>query len=326
MKLREIRGLKTVINLIKNEWMKIFRRPGTYVMITILIIATAIVGAFFKYQEKGPEVVDQHWTQNLQQENDALKRQLQQSTSKVEQQFFKKEIAINEYRIKHNFPPHEKYNVWTFVKDASELIMLAGLFTIIISAGIVASEFNWGTIKLLLIRPINRSKILAAKYITVILYALFLLAILFLFSTILGAVLFGMPDKTIPYLNYYNDHVTEQNIVIHLLIYYGLSSIDMIMLATMAFMISSVFRNSSLAIGLSLFLMFTGAQFTALISLKYSWAKYILFANTDLMQYFEGTPLVEGMTLPFSILMLLLYFVIFQLLAFVIFKKRDVAA
>ena len=51
--------------------------------------------------------------------------------------------------------------------------------------------------------------------------------------------------------------------VIYLMIYYGLASIEMIMLATMAFMISSVFRNSSLAIGLSLFLMFTGAQFTA---------------------------------------------------------------
>lgn len=306
--------------------MKIFKRPGTYVMIALLIIVTAILGAFFKYQEKGPDVVDNHWEQTLIQENDALNRQMKQSSSKVEQQFFKKEIAINEYRIKHHISPHEQYNVWSFVKNASDLIVLTGLFTIIISAGIVASEFSWGTIKLLLIRPINRTKILTSKYITVILFALFLLAILFIFSTLLGAVLFGMPEQTVSYLNYYKGHVTEQNIVVHLLMYYGLSSIDMIMLTTMAFMISSVFRNSSLAIGLSIFLLFTGGQFTALISLKYSWAKYILFANTDLMQYVEGTPMVEGMTMPFSILMLLVYFIVFQLLAFLTFKKRDVAA
>ncbi|MBT2727138.1 ABC transporter permease [Bacillus sp. ISL-75] len=314
-----------MVNLIKNEWMKIFRRPGTYVMIAILIVIISIFGIFQKYQEQDFNL-DKNWEQTLQQENDALKKQMKQSNSKLEKQFYKEEIAINDYRKKHHIPYNEKYNVWTFVKDASQLIILAGLFTIIISAGIVASEFNWGTIKLLLIRPINRSKILASKYLTVMLFALLMLAILFAFSTLLGAILFGTPDHPVPYLNYSNGQVTEQNIIVYLMIYYGFRSIDTIMLATMAFMISSVFRNSSLAIGLSLFLLFTGAQFTVLLSIKFSWAKYILFANTDLMQYVDGTPMMEGMSMSFSVIMLLIYFVIFQLLAFLVFKKRDVAA
>jgi len=314
-----------VVNLIKNEWMKVFKRPGTYVMIGILIVAISLVGIVVKTQQKD-FVQDKNWEQVLKDENTALKQQMAQSRTKTEKQFFKKEIAINDYRIKHDIPSREKYSVWSFVKDTSQLILLAGLFIIIVSAGIVASEFNWGTIKLLLIRPINRTKILLSKYLTVLLFAIFILAILFVFSTALGAILFGMPDKAVPYLNYFNGQVTEQNIVVHLLIYYGLSSIDTIMLVTMAFMISSVFRNSSLAIGLSLFLLFTGGQFTALLSMKFDWAKYVLFANTDLMQYFEGTPMVEGMTLSFSVFMLLIYFALFQFLAFYVFKKRDVAA
>jgi ABC-2 type transport system permease protein len=309
-----------VVNLLKNEWMKIFRRPGTYVMIAILIGITLMVGIFSKYQESDV-AVDKNWEQTLQQENKALNDQMKQT--KMD---FKKEITINNYRIEHNIPPREKYHVWSFVKDASQLIILAGLFTIIVSAGIVASEFNWGTIKLLLIRPINRSKILASKYLTVLLYALLMLAILFVFSTLLGAILFGMPDQAVPYLNYSNGQVTEQNIVVHLMINYGLSSIDTIMLATMAFMISSVFRNSSLAIGLSIFLLFTGAQFTLLLAMKFSWAKYLLFANTDLSQYFEGIPMLDGMTLSFSIIMLLVYFFLFQFLAFYVFNKRDIAS
>ncbi|MCL6573062.1 MAG: ABC transporter permease [Bacillus sp. (in: Bacteria)] len=309
-----------MVNLLKNEWMKIFRRPGTYVMIAILIGITLMVGIFSKYQESDV-AVDKNWEQTLQQENKALNDQMKQT--KMD---FKKEITINNYRIEHNIPPREKYHVWSFVKDASQLIILAGLFTIIVSAGIVASEFNWGTIKLLLIRPINRSKILASKYLTVLLYALLMLAILFVFSTLLGAILFGMPDQAVPYLNYSNGQVTEQNIVVHLMINYGLSSIDTIMLATMAFMISSVFRNSSLAIGLSIFLLFTGAQFTLLLAMKFSWAKYLLFANTDLSQYFEGIPMLDGMTLSFSIIMLLVYFFIFQFLAFFVFNKRDIAS
>ena len=60
--------------------------------------------------------------------------------------------------------------------------------------------------------------------------------------------------------------------------------------------------------------------------MKFTWAKYILFANTDLMQYFEGIPMVNGMTLPFSIIMIIVYFILFQILAYTVFKKRDVAA
>ncbi|HJV16467.1 MAG TPA: ABC transporter permease [Bacillales bacterium] len=316
-----------MINLIQNEWMKIFKRPGTYVMIGLLLAVVCIFGAIEIYQTNGPKTSDNRWEENLKQENEALKQQTESSNSKVEKDFFKRKIAINEYRIKHKIPPNTSaYHIWDFVNDASQLILLTGLFTIIISAGIVASEFNWGTVKLLLIRPISRMKILASKYVTVLLFALLTLAILFVFSAIVGGILFRFPEQSSSYLSYVAGKVTEQNMVVHLLIYYGLNSINMIMLATMAFMISSVFRNSSLAIGLSIFLLFTGAQFTQLISLKFSWAKYILFANTDLMQYFEGTPLVEGMTVGFSTTMLLIYFLIFQFLAFYIFKKRDVAA
>lgn len=316
-----------MIYLIQNEWMKIFKRPGTYVMIAILLVSASIVAAVLKYENSGSLSADnKNWEQVLKQENSALKNQLDTSQTDMEREIYKKKISLNNYRIKHNMPPETSYHVWDFVNDASQLIEFAGLFTIIISAGIVASEFNWGTVKLLLIRPISRSKILLSKYITVLFWALLMLAIIFVFSTVAGALLFGLPDKTPTYLNYYNGVVSEQNMIVHLVIYYGMSSINMIMLATMAFMISSVFRNSSLAIGISLFLLFTGAQLTQLLALKFSWAKYILFANTNLMQYYEGTPMVQGMTLSFSISILVIYFLAFQFFAFYVFKKRDIAA
>jgi ABC-2 type transport system permease protein len=318
-----------MINLILNELIKIFRRPGTFVMIGLLIIMIAVTGAFMKYQNQGVQVSENpQWKQTLKTENEALKKQIQQSTQGAIEQgnYFESQIALNEYRIKHDLAPNTDYNLWNFVTDVSQLIQFAGLFTITIAAGIVASEFNWGTIKLLLIRPINRRKILLSKYITVLLFGILMLGILFIFSALLGTVLFGLPQDSIPYLNYHAGKVTEQPMVIHLIVFYFLQSISMVMLTTMAFMISAVFRNSSLAIGLSLFLMFTGGQITRLIALKYEWAKYILFANTDLMQYFEGMPMVEGMTLSFSVLMLLVYFCLFQFLAFYVFQKRDVAA
>ena len=78
---------------------------------------------------------------------------------KSREQYYERHIAINEYRIKHNISPHEEYSIWSFVNDISRMIDFVGIFIITIAAGIVASEFNWGTIKLLFIRPIRRSKI-----------------------------------------------------------------------------------------------------------------------------------------------------------------------
>lgn len=319
-----------MLNLIKNEWMKIFRRPGTYVMIGLLVFMVSVSGAFVKYQESNGTIPDnENWKQGLKVENEAKKNELEQMQGTVPETVksqYEKEIAMNEYRIKHDISPNEDYSLWSFVNDTSGMIDFVGLFTIIIAAGIVASEFNWGTIKLLLIRPIKRWKILAAKYITVLLFGFLMIMLLFAYSGLLGAILFGMPENFVPYLNYYQGEVTEQSMPVHLLFYYVLLSISTFMLATMAFMMSAVFRNSSLAIGLSVFLLFMGGQVTQLIAMKYSWAKYSLFANTNLIQYFEGTPMVDGMTLPFSVIMLIIYFLLFLFLSYFVFKKRDVAA
>ncbi|MGI8386306.1 ABC transporter permease [Robertmurraya sp. P23] len=316
-----------MLKLLQNEWMKIIKRPGTFVMMGLLLVTIVLMGGIIKYENQDVKL-NPNWQQEIQTTIAEQKKSLAQmeNAAQGQRKYLEKSIAINEYHLDHNLAPNGEYAIWSFVQDASSLIQLAGLFTIIVAAGIVASEFNWGTIKLLLIRPTSRAKILLAKYTTVISFALFMLTLLFAFSTLVGWIAFGMPEHATPYLNYFDGKVTEESMIFHLIKFYGLNSISMIMLSTMAFMISAVFRNSSLAIGLSIFLMFTGAQFTNLIAMKFEWAKYILFANTDLMQYFEGTPLVEGMTLIFSVLMLVAYFVLFHSLAFFVFKKRDVAA
>ncbi|MBM7584793.1 ABC-2 type transport system permease protein [Bacillus pakistanensis] len=318
-----------MFNLIKNEWMKIFKRVGTYVMIGLILIIVAGSGAFTKYAESVSDnepAGQQDWKKELQTQIEMDKQTLKE-VPEINKSMYERSIAVNEYRIENNLPPNaEGENVWSFVEFNSNFVTFAGLFTIIVAASIVASEFTWGTIKLLLIRPISRTKILLSKYLTVLLFGITLLVILFGFSTLLGFILFG-GGENVPHLVYVDGQVEEKNLVTYLINTYLLKSIDIIMMATMAFMISAVFRSSSLAIGISLFLLFMGGTATGFIAMKYDWAKYSLFANTDLTQYTGSMdPLIDGMTMGFSITMLLIYFIIFILLAFVIFNKRDVAA
>jgi ABC-2 type transport system permease protein len=315
-----------MLNLIKNEWMKIFKRVGTWVMLGILILIIGVVGAFTKYEDSKVKETD-NWKQELTAQVESDKQVLSENgMDKYSKGMFEKNIAINEYRIKNDIEPNTKETVWTFVETNGFAVTLVGLFAIIVAAGIVASEFSWGTIKLLLIRPISRTKILLSKYITVILYGVTMLAVLFAVSFLIGLILFGGTGQSV-HLAYIEGKVVEQNMVGYLIKTYLLKSIDVTMMATMAFMISTVFRSSSLAIGISLFLLFMGANATQLLAMKFDWAKYSLFANTDLTQYTGfSQPMVKGMTMGFSITMLLIYFAIFQLLAFFVFRKRDVAA
>lgn len=317
--------LGNIFKLIQNENMKIYRRVSTWIMLIILIGAALVVGIFTN--ATAPDSVDENWKQGVQQDSEMLKANIEnEDYPKLARDTFEKELAINEYRLEHDIAPTtNSKSIWTYMGYAAEIVSLITLFTIVVGASSVASEFTWGTIKLLLIRPVSRSKILLSKYLATILFALFSLVLLFVTSFLIGSIFFGFDGST-PHLVYRDGAVQEVHMVSHILGIFGLKSINLIMMSTFAFMISTIFRNSGLAIGLAIFLMFAGVNATALLAMKFDWAKYILFANTDLSQYLTGYVLVEGMTMQFSIIMLIIYFVIFNALTWFVFTKRDVAA
>lgn len=312
-----------MLNLIRNEHMKLFKQFSTWVMVGLLVLVLLIVGIATKYLADSQ--TSENWKMQLQAENQQLTEQKEQVPDiGKSHDVLEERIAINQYRIDHDIPPIENKTLWGFMNSATNLTSLVTLFTIVIAAGIVAGEFSWGTIKLLLIRPVSRSKILLSKFMTTLLFALYNLFILFISSFIFGAIFFGFEGKELPYLAFVEGEVVERNMITHILTLYGLNSVDLIMMVTFAFMISTVFRNRSLAVGLSIFLMFTGQQVVMLLS-EYEWVKYILFANTNLSQYMNGQPLVEGMTMTFSITVLLVYFILFVTMSWTIFQRRDVA-
>ena len=82
--------------------------------------------------------------------------------------------------------------MWDVVQmEAAFLLVLVTLFTVIVSAESVAGEFSSGTIKLLLIRPWTRSKILLSKYISLLLFALFFTVVVFVYTLLLNWLCFG---------------------------------------------------------------------------------------------------------------------------------------
>ncbi|TMV11062.1 ABC transporter permease [Paenibacillus thermoaerophilus] len=318
-----------MFNLIANENMKIYRRFRTWILIGLLVLAS-LTGTFLSWKYGPDENSD--WRQAVQ-EN--IKQQQEQAahyqnddsvTGKLLRERAENEVLISQYRLDHDIPPPAG-SMWENVLDMSSLIVLITIFTVIIAGDSVASEFTWGTIKLLLIRPANRTKILASKFIATLLFSLLLLVLLFVVSALFGGILFGFDDIGTPHLKVVNGAVKEVPMVLHAIGQYGLNCVSLIMYVSMAFMISSVFRSSSLGIGLSVFLLFAGQLLVGLlVGFDFNWAKYLFFANTDLTQYLNGMPLIEGMTMGFSIAVLTVYFAGFLLLSWLAFTKRDIAA
>ncbi len=330
--------MRRMPNLILNEIIKILNQISTYIMLTVLIVSVLAAGFIFKYNGQTTYANGDWKAQLIQQntdlekvlkkqnENDALEKVLAQTpTGGVQlKDVIEKDIKTNNYRIEHNLPPTEGRTLWGSVTQTTGLISLVSLLSIIISAGIVAGEFITGTIKLLIIRPLNRWKVLLSKYVTVLLFAFGGLLILFSASFLVGGLFYGFSGANQPYLSYINGNVTEVNMVRHIFTTYVYACVDLLMMVTFAFMVSTVFRNNALAVGTSIFLLFTGNVLVSLLS-KYNWVKYVLFANTDLTQYAKGEPIVKGMTLTFSFIVLIVYFMIFIAISWIFFSRRAIS-
>ncbi|MCK9862247.1 ABC transporter permease [Paenibacillus sp. ATY16] len=230
-------------------------------------------------------------------------------------------ISIIGYFVDHNHNTSAWSMIMTEVMISYTLITV---FTIIIASSGVADEFTSGTIKLLLIRPWTRSKILLSKYIAVLLYALGMVIVMLLFTVVLNIILFDASDNAAADIV---SPLVSGSIAAYLVKYALLKYVSLIVTTTLAFMLATVSRSGALAIGLSLFLILGVNSFTPLLAaLKYKWADYILFIHLDLTQYLNDTPLRDGSTMGFSIAVLAVYYAIFVALAWYVFKKRDVAA
>lgn len=312
------------MNLIWNEQIKLYAQKSTWVMF-IVILAIAIGGGFltkFMGEEADFKEYGDNWQTELQEENAQLIADMEKDEFK---EFTNPPIiAENNYHLENNIKP-KPYDGWEYVLENSFLSSLISLFTIVVAAGIISNEFKWGTIKLLLIRPISRTKILFSKYASVLIFALTLLIFLLVTSWIVGAILFGLNGLNPSIIQHQSEDFVQNGVFGEIVEAYGLSLVTLVMMATFAFMISAIFRSSGMAIGLAIFLMMAGNAIVAFLA-QYEWSKYILFANTNLKQYMDGGVLMnESMTLTFSVVVLLVYFIVFLGAAWTAFTKRDIA-
>ncbi|KYG91969.1 ABC transporter [[Bacillus] sp. KCTC 13219] len=309
-----------MLKLIQNEWMKLWHQKATWTMLGILVAVIVGAGALNKYYEE-PDTRDWH---AVEKENIETSKQILAEEDNAANTYWQDAIAISEYRLAHDIAPPTGMTVASFMDFGVQLISIVTLFTVIVGASIVSSEFSTGTIKMLLTRPVTRAKILTSKLIATFVYGLFMLAVNFALAWIVALILYSGNTGTV--LEVVNGQVQEVDVWKNIIELSTLSAGNFIMSILFAFLIGSVFRSSALAIGLTMFLTFMGGAIIMVIS-RYSFTKYVWLAHTDLTQYYgEGQHMIAGVTMPFSLAVLAIYAIIFLVISYWSFTKRDVTA
>lgn len=236
---------------------------------------------------------------------------------------------ISRYIIENNVDINKSNDVRGILKN---LFNEYGLFIIVmivmIAGTIVSEEFNKGTIKLLLVKPYDRRKILLAKFITVLIMILFSIAVVVIMELIVGGIIFGWNSLSVPILQYNFDTQSLENIPIFT--YLGIEILTqlpkLILLATLAFSCSTLFTNSAVAIAIPL-LGYMSADMINMLVIQYKveFMKFFVSLNWDFKEYLFGKlPTMEGLTLGFSIIICSLYFVAMLIPTFIAFKKKNI--
>ena len=245
---------------------------------------------------------------------------------------------INGYLEKANLYKYDLYNDteyqntatanYTFQNSIGTYIAIIVMVVVIVAGVSISEEFNKGTVKLLLVRPYSRTKILISKLIAVFITMLITTATILLLQFIIGGIVYGFGTYMMNVVQF--DFTTNSIITLNIFAYLGLIFICklpiFILIGTLAFALSTLFLNSPLAVALPI-LGYMGSDMINMIAISYKWdwVKYFVTPNWDLSQYlFGGTPMFSGISIEFSITICAIYFVIMLVASIVSFKKRNI--
>lgn len=313
-----------MISLIQNELMKIFGKMASWMYMVIIVLAVLIAGIIYLKFSGEP---NPNWREDTKAEIKMLENQLA-AAPEEEKTFLEAQIEQTQEYLDKDINPTAKTN-WHFMNEVViGVSSLVTLFVVVVGSANVAAEFSDGTIKQLLIRPHKRTSILLSKYIAVVIYALMMVATLVVSGYLIGLILFGSGDFNMKIFEITLEGRKEAIVgtQFFLKMLYFLPSLLMVM--TIAFMLSTLFKSQALAVGIGIFVLFFSSTLGGIILMladKYAWAKLLIFPHLDLTVYALQDKILEDITLPLSLAILGVYYIVFMAVTFIFFKKRDIS-
>lgn len=332
----ELTGGRPLINLIFNEMIKISRKRKLLIISAIVAVLVAMFtyAQFREIQRITERLGTTDWRAQLQQDIiDAENRLNSSSMSDEYKEYLRTLIDQQKFYLEQNINPQAPGAptfIRIFLENAIDLFI--PLLVMVIAADLVSSEASGGTIKLLLTRPVKRSRILLSKLLAMILSVSLIVWIVILLSYLISGIVLGYGGWNLPILSGFesvNGELSTQNVHLipqwqYILMEAGLVWFVAIIVGSLTFMLSVIMRSTAAVMGIILASLISGVILSNTIS---SWesAKYLFMINLRLTDYLRGfAPPIEGMTLGFSISVLAAWGATAIFIAFYSFTRKDV--
>ena len=238
-----------------------------------------------------------------------------------------KQLYADKYRVEHNYHDlTENTGAGLFINYtcmSANVIVL--IYMMVVGGNLVADEYGKGTIKLLLVRPFKRVKILISKYIatiisTIMFFLIFVLVVFFACGIAKG---FDSYLSPVVVYDFSIGAVREMSVLTYLFINV-VSYVPMyLMLLALTFFIGVFIKNEALTVGIpvvvyviSLFLNY---------SATYKIMRYFPTLCWNLNQFlWGGLPLYKELTFKSSLVVCIITIIIVTIGSISVFKTRDV--
>ncbi|MFN2438581.1 MAG: ABC transporter permease [Chitinophagaceae bacterium] len=203
------------------------------------------------------------------------------------------------------------------------LLVHVPLLIALVSGDIVAGEANMGTLRLLLTKPISRTKLMLAKFFATAIYTIMLLAFMAVLALYGSILIFGTGDM----INLKSDMVIildASDVFWRYMAAFGFASLSMITVCSLSFLLSVFAEN---AIGPIIGTMAIIIVFTILTTMDipfFNTLRPFLFTNHMLnwKGFFERP--VDSAEVLKSASVLVIHILLFVSLAIFIFRKKDI--
>ena len=211
------------------------------------------------------------------------------------------------------------------------IFMFLPLLIVMLAADMVSGEASTGTIKLLLTRSVPRWKILASKYIALLVLEVIVLVFALILSIIISGIFFGYGGWMEPVAAGFKviEGKLDTSSVLNVpqwqytLMVYALAHFVAIVIGSISFMVSVLVRSTSSSIGVMMSTLVGGSILSYFIS-DWEITRYLFMVNLRLTDYLSGSVQpIEGINMVFSVLVLTAWAVGALLVSFIRFTKQD---
>lgn len=315
-----------MVTLIKNEFIKIFKRKNIYILLFLSLLVLLIYNLYLKSINSKEEISKLYENSY---NNDMLRLEYYENFSEKENyttisERTKLESYAIENKINYNILLNSENNNTNIPEDARILLMrffsnfeiIIVLIIIYIASSIFLEEFQNGTIKNALVKPHKRVTIIISKLIATIIISLILTIIIVLLQYLLGGIIYGFDSYSLEAIryNFATENIVTMNLFTYILIIFC-SKISMFIVFDLIIILLGLVTNN--------------IPITILISLgSYVISKLEIFINSvkniyywDLSKYLYGE--ITG-NLAMAIFISIIIITVLTSAITIIFKRKDI--